>query len=41
MLQFNEEITVNTTPERVFALYEDVTNWHPCLPQRDLANPTR
>ena len=28
MLQFNEEITVNTTPERVFALYEDVTNWH-------------
>lgn len=27
MSQFSEEITVNTNPERVFALYEDVTNW--------------
>lgn len=27
MAQFSEEITVNTNPERVFAIYEDVTNW--------------
>lgn len=27
MSQFSEEISVNTSPERVFALYEDVTNW--------------
>jgi hypothetical protein len=25
--QFSEEITINTSPERVFALYEDVANW--------------
>lgn len=27
MNQFSEEITVNTIPERIFALYEDVNNW--------------
>lgn len=28
MRQLSEEITVNAKPERVFALYEDVTNWN-------------
>ena len=27
MKQFSEEITVNTNPERIFMLYEDVKNW--------------
>jgi hypothetical protein len=27
MSRFSEEITVNTTPERIFGLYEDVANW--------------
>ena len=27
MSQFSEEITVNTDPERIFVLYEDVANW--------------
>jgi len=26
--QFSEEVTINTSPERIFALYEDVSNWN-------------